>query len=126
MVALLLLLHRWCGILQVQVPKLVGNEVHAPESDLVTRLHLLNVIVNPKDETHLKHDESIRKRPLPGPPTVKNIYSDDIDQRIHVQGMRWVTHKTQELHWFRYVVPYVQYEVDLFCIRILGYRGARM
>jgi hypothetical protein len=69
---LLLLLHRW----QVQVPELVSNEVQAAKSDLSARLHLLNV-VEPEDETHLKHNESTCKRPLPSMPTVRSIYSNN-------------------------------------------------
>jgi len=70
---LLLLQHGWLDILKAQDPELVGDEVQAPKGDLVTWLHLLSVIANVEDEAHLKHDESIRERPLPSAPIVRRI-----------------------------------------------------
>jgi hypothetical protein len=55
------------------------DEVQAPESDLIAWLHLISVVIDPKDETHLKHDESARKRSLPGTPTIGSIYSSYMD-----------------------------------------------
>jgi hypothetical protein len=65
----------------MQAPELVDDKVHATEDDLSTQLHLLN-IVGVKDETHLKHNESVRKRPLPGTPPVGSIFSGNTDQCI--------------------------------------------
>jgi hypothetical protein len=42
--------------LQMQVPKLVGDEVEVTEGDLLSRLHPLRVIVDVDDDSHLKHD----------------------------------------------------------------------
>jgi hypothetical protein len=33
------------------------DEVQAPESDPIAWLHLISIVIDPKDETHLKHDE---------------------------------------------------------------------
>jgi len=109
----LLLPRGWFWVLQVQVPKLFGNGVQVARNGLVVWLRLVGVVVELGDEAHLKHNESVRKRPLLGAPTVGGINSGNTDQCIHVQGIRWVAHKTQGLYWFRYMVPYVQFEVDL-------------
>jgi hypothetical protein len=63
----------------MQVPKLVDDEVEAAKGDLGTWLHLLNV-VELEDETHLKCEEYVSKKPLLGAPTVRNISSGNIDQ----------------------------------------------
>ena len=119
---LLLLLHGWFGILQMQVPELVGDDVEVANRELVAQLHLLSIVVDPEDETHLKHDESARKRPLLGAPTLRSIYSSNADQRIRAQGIRWVAHETWGLYWFRYMVPYIQFKVDLSLV-ICSVRG---
>ena len=55
----------------MQVPELVGDDVEVANRELVAQLHLLSIIVDPEDVTHLKHDESARKRPLPSVPTLR-------------------------------------------------------
>jgi len=54
---------------------------------------------------------------------IGSIYSGNTDHRIHAQGFRWVAHETHTLHWFRYMVSYVQFEADVSFVRMLGYRG---
>ena len=89
---LLLLPHEWFKILQMQVPELVGNEVEAADGELVSQQHHLSIVIDPEDETHLKHDEPARKRPLLGAPTLRSIYSSNMDQ--HIWGIRWVAQET--------------------------------
>ena len=51
------------GLLQAQVPELIGDEVQVAEGDLLARLYLLHVIAELEDEAYLKHNESILKGP---------------------------------------------------------------
>jgi len=41
---------------------------------------------------------------------------------ICVQGIKWVAHKIQGLYWVRYLIPYVQFEVDL-CVFVCSVIG---
>lgn len=58
-----LLLFGCFGFLQAQVSKLVYDEVELAEGDLFARLHLLCVVIEIEDDTHLKHNKSVCERP---------------------------------------------------------------
>jgi hypothetical protein len=83
----------WFGILQMKIPKLVGDKGQVTISDLVIQLHPIGV-VNLGDEAYLKHNKSTCKRHLPGAPTVRIFSSGNTDHCIYVQRIRWVAHMT--------------------------------
>jgi hypothetical protein len=65
----------------MQVPELVDDEVQTTEGDLGVWLHLLNA-VKVEDNTHLKHNEYVRKRPLYNTPIVGIVSFDNMYRRI--------------------------------------------
>ena len=97
----------WFEVLQAQVPEPVGDEAQAVESDLVALLHPIDIVVDPGDEAHLKHNEPVRKSSLSRVPTIGSIYFGNTNQRIWVLEIRRVACKTQGLYRFRYMVPYI-------------------
>jgi hypothetical protein len=58
----------------MQVPKSVGDEVHAAKGDLLTRLHLLRDVVDVDDGSHLKHNVNLYVK---GPYLARQL-SDDL------------------------------------------------
>ena len=62
-------------MLHMQIPKLVGNEGQAAGSDLVIQRHPVGVGVDADDDAHLKHNKSVRKRPLPSVPIIERFSS---------------------------------------------------
>jgi len=55
---LLLLLGR-IGLLEAQVPQLVGDEVELAEGNLLAGLHLLRFVAEVEDDSHLKYKKQI-------------------------------------------------------------------
>ena len=80
----LLLPRGWFRVLQVLVPELFGTGVQVAGNGLVVWLRLVGGVIELDDEAHLKHNESVRKTPLPRAPTVGGINFGNTDQRIHV------------------------------------------
>jgi hypothetical protein len=58
----LLLLHGYFGFLQMQVSKLVSDEVKATEGDLLAWLHPLHGVIKVDDDSYLKHDINLNAK----------------------------------------------------------------